>query len=129
MGAGAARQAGAVVHRFGEPLQLSGATSIEEAQSLVEQILQPVIDYDAEHQSELFATLTTFLDQRRSWRATADAMHVHRQTVLYRIRQVEKLTGRQLADTESLALVWLALRAWERLTGVPHASTPVPRGR
>ncbi len=124
---GAARQEGAAVHRFGQPLQLSGATSIEEAQSLVTQILQPVIDYDAEHQSELFATLTTFLDHRRSWRATADAMHVHRQTVLYRIRQVEKLTGRQLADTESLALVWLALRAWERLTGVAHVSGPAPR--
>lgn len=119
---GAARQSGAAVHRFGQVLQLSAITSIEEAQSLVEQLLQPIIDHDAEHQAQLLETLTAFLGHRRSWQATAEAMQVHRQTVLYRIKQVEKLTGRSLAETESVALMWLALRARERLAGASTTS-------
>ena len=42
-------------------------------------------------------------------------MHIHRQTVMYRIRKVEALTSRDLADTNSLSELWLAVRAAEVL--------------
>ena len=114
---GGARQSGAPIHRFGEATEIAGPASLEADQSLVDQVLGPLLRHDAEHQSEFVPTLAAFLENRRSWQATAEAMHLHRQTVLYRIKRIEKLTGRNLADTETVALTWLALRARARLTG------------
>lgn len=56
-------------------------------------------------------TLRVFLENGRSWQRTAEALHVHRQTVLYRIRRIEQLTGKRIADTGDLATLWLALKA------------------
>ena len=42
--------------------------------------------------------------------AAARALHVHPNTLLYRIRRFEQISGRSLASTESLAEVWLAMR-------------------
>jgi sugar diacid utilization regulator len=40
----------------------------------------------------------------------ARALHIHPNTLLYRIRRFEQLSGRSLASTEALAEVWLAMR-------------------
>ncbi len=115
---GVAAQTGRVLHRFGDATTAAVGLSVEQEQSLVDQVLGPVLRHDAEHHSELVLTLETFLDERRSWQATAAVLHVHRQTVLYRIKQVEQLTGRALADTGDLARLWLALQARRRLAGL-----------
>lgn len=83
--------------------------------NLVDRILRPVLDYDEQHNSRLVETLDAFLQNQRSWQQTAQAMHIHRQTVMYRIRKVEALTSRDLADTNSLSELWLAVRAAELL--------------
>ena len=62
---------------------------------------------------ELMSTLSSFLEHDRSWQRTAQAMHVHRQTVLYRIRKVEQLTGLS-ATPADIATLWVAMRSWER---------------
>jgi PucR C-terminal helix-turn-helix domain len=49
-------------------------------------------------------------------RAAAD-LHIHKQTLGYRIRKIEQLTGRGLTSTEHLAEWWFALRAYDLLTG------------
>jgi hypothetical protein len=41
---------------------------------------------------------------------------LHKQTLVYRIKRVEELTGRRLDDTGDVAQLWLALRSLE-LTG------------
>ena len=38
-------------------------------------------------------------------------MHVHRHTLRYRVRKIEQLTGRDLADARDRLELWLALRA------------------
>lgn len=86
-----------------------------DAHTLVDRILRPVLDYDDQHNSRLVETLDAFLQNQRSWQQTAQAMHIHRQTVMYRIRKVEALTSRDLADTNSLSELWLAVRAAELL--------------
>lgn len=115
---GVAAQTGRALHRFGDARTAAVGLSVEQEQSLVDQVLGPVLRHDLEHGSELVHTLETFLEERRSWQATAVALHVHRQTVLYRIKQVEQLTGRALADTGDLARLWLALQARRRLAGL-----------
>jgi PucR C-terminal helix-turn-helix domain len=38
------------------------------------------------------------------------ALAIHPNTLLYRIRRFEQISGRSLASTEALAEVWLAMR-------------------
>ena len=58
---------------------------------------------------------------QRSWQRCALALHVHRQTVIYRMRRVEQLTGRSLSETGDIATLWLALSALEILRqGIRH---------
>jgi purine catabolism regulator len=92
-----------------------GLSDVEDARALVNRVLEPLRNYDAENKSDLVTTLDVFLKNRRSWQTTAKALHVHRQTVLYRIRRVAELTGLNPGDTDALVELWTALRAAELL--------------
>ncbi|MFH8683511.1 PucR family transcriptional regulator [Streptomyces lydicus] len=45
----------------------------------------------------LLETLEVFLAQHGSWARTAEALHLHVNTVHYRIQRIETLTGRDLS--------------------------------
>jgi purine catabolism regulator len=96
---------------YGEATPLPGISGLDDADALVSRVLGPLLEYERVHDTPLLATLDTFLSCQRSWQKTADAMWVHRQTVLYRIRKVEEITGRSTSETADIAELWLALRA------------------
>ncbi|WP_205315372.1 PucR family transcriptional regulator, partial [Nonomuraea lactucae] len=79
--------------------------------SFAARVLAPLIDYDRRHQSDLVRTLGTFLDCSGSWNVCARRMHLHVNTVRYRIRRVEELTGRDLSAMADRVDFFLALRA------------------
>lgn len=57
---------------------------------------------------ELVKTVKTFLRKNQSFKATADTMHIHINTLHYRIKRVEELTGLNLRHTEDLLIFHLA---------------------
>ncbi|MYW63039.1 PucR family transcriptional regulator [Streptomyces sp. SID8379] len=65
--------------------------------------------YDTEHGSELVATLSAFLDASGSWQRCAEQLHVHVNTLRYRLRRVEQLTGHSLATLRDRVDFCLAL--------------------
>lgn len=75
-----------------------------------DRLLGPLRAYDAKHRSDLEATLETFLACSTSWTRCAEAMHVHVNTLRYRITRIEELTGRDLGDLETQVDLFLALR-------------------
>ncbi|MEV0521714.1 helix-turn-helix domain-containing protein, partial [Nonomuraea sp. NPDC050405] len=79
--------------------------------SFAGRLLGPLIDYDRRHQSDLVRTLGTFLDCAGSWNACGERLHVHVNTVRYRIGRVEELTGRDLSSMADRVDFFLALRA------------------
>ncbi|MEV4188055.1 helix-turn-helix domain-containing protein, partial [Streptosporangium canum] len=79
--------------------------------SFAARTLDPLFDYDRRHNSDLVRTLGTFLDCVGSWNACAERLHVHVNTVRYRIRRVEELTGRDLSAMADRVDLFLALRA------------------
>jgi PucR family transcriptional regulator, purine catabolism regulatory protein len=91
--------------------------SVTEAQVLVSRILGPLLAHDAMHGTDYVDTLRAMLRHNRSWQLAAAERHIHKQTLAYRIRKIEQLTGRGLAKTEHLAEWWFALRAHDLLTG------------
>ncbi len=92
------------------------ATTLE---VLINGTLGPVLAYDEEHQSSLLRTLRTYLESNRRPSEAARALHCHRHTLMYRLRRVEELTGRDLRRTGDVSDFWLALRAQTALAAEP----------
>ncbi len=103
--------------RYGDPTTLLLPRSVTEAQALVSRVLGPLIAHDAEHGTAYVDTLRAVLVNNRSWQLAAGELHIHKQTLGYRIRKIEQLTARGLTSTEHLAEWWFALRAHDLLAG------------
>jgi purine catabolism regulator len=74
-------------------------------------VLGPLLAYDEAKHSQLAASLRVFLEENRSWVRAAARLHLHKQTLVYRMERVEALTGRRLNSTADVAELWLALQA------------------
>jgi DNA-binding PucR family transcriptional regulator len=74
-----------------------------------EQVLGPVERWDLEHGTDLVQTLRVFLMNGGRWRATASHLHIHHNTLRYRMGRVELLTGRHLDDVADRLDVQIAL--------------------
>ena len=83
---------------------------------MVARVLGPLADYDAEHGTDLLDSLQAFFAAQRSWQVAAKTLCVHRQTLIYRMRRVAEITGRNLDDLDDIAEIQLALRTRELLT-------------
>jgi purine catabolism regulator len=109
----AAHSLGRPLVRYGEGTPLFLPRTLGEAETAAERVMGPVIAYDDAHSTQLVRSLTVFLEHNRSWQRAAEALHVHKQTLVYRMHKVEELTGRSLRDTADVVQLWLALRALE----------------
>ena len=86
-----------------------------EAQKIVKQVLGKLLEYDKDHNSQFAITLYFYLSENRSWKNAAEILHIHKQTLVYRINRVEEITGFRLDNITHIAELWLALRAAEML--------------
>lgn len=86
--------------------------------ALVEHVLGDVLRYDGEHGSELVTSVRTWMERDRRVDDAARALHVHPNTLAYRLRRFGALTGRDLSATGDFAEVWLAIRAASQLGGL-----------
>nr|WP_168172073.1 helix-turn-helix domain-containing protein [Pseudonocardia sp. AL041005-10] len=75
------------------------------------QVLGPVLDHDARSGTGLLETLEVFLDESGSWNRTAARLHLHVNTVRYRIGRVAELTGRDPSSFADRVDLYLALRS------------------
>jgi PucR family transcriptional regulator, purine catabolism regulatory protein len=114
---GAAEAQKRALVRYGDETALLLPRGATEAEILVSRILGPLIRADAAHGTDYVNTLRVVLDHDRSWLRASAELHIHKQTLGYRIRKIEQLTGRGLARTEHLAEWWFALRAHDLLAG------------
>ncbi|MFD7671871.1 PucR family transcriptional regulator [Streptomyces anulatus] len=100
------------VARFDDnPLAMVVAASPAEAAHLVAAVLQPVIDLPAPERNRLLKTLEHWFAAAGSAGAAAQSLFVHPNTVRYRLRRVEELTGRSLSDPRTTADIGAALLA------------------
>jgi hypothetical protein len=75
-----------------------------------DRLLGPLVAYDRAHDADLVRTLAEFLECGGSWSRCAERLHVHVNTLRYRISRVEALTGRDLGHFEDRVDFFLALR-------------------
>ncbi|TNM48209.1 PucR family transcriptional regulator [Nocardioides albidus] len=98
------------VGRFGaDPLAILLAASPDQARVLADAVLAPVLALPAEDRDIVFATARAWLAAGGSTSTAARELHVHRNTVRYRIRRLEEITGRDLARPVDAAELYVAL--------------------
>jgi len=78
---------------------------------LVRRLLRPLLTLPPGQSAQLLATARALCDHGGSPKHAAAALTCHRNTVIYRIRTIQELTGRSLADHADRVLFTLALMA------------------
>jgi sugar diacid utilization regulator len=73
-----------------------------------EKPLKPILDYDREHNSDLLATLRSYLHNDGSIKAVADEMYIHKNTIVYRMNKIKELIGNDLSDGQERLAYYLA---------------------
>ncbi|WP_069812483.1 PucR family transcriptional regulator [Streptomyces sp. TP-A0874] len=73
-------------------------------------LLDPLREYDRRHRAELVSTLEAFLECDGSWTRCSSRLHLHVNTLRYRVGRIEQLTGRDLSRLEDKLDFFLALR-------------------
>lgn len=97
--------------RYTSAQPLFGPRTVAEAQTGLHQVLGPLIDHDRGHATHLVDTLAAYLECDRSWKAAAERLGVHHQTLGSRLARIEQLTGRRVSSSADIAECWWALRA------------------
>jgi purine catabolism regulator len=73
--------------------------------------LATLAEYDRKQHAELLKTLEAFFANLGNLARTAEALHVHRNTLLYRLERIKEISGLNLDDAEDRLALWLALKA------------------
>ena len=83
------------------------------AQELTAQLLHPAVDilqrYDQSNQTQLLQTLLVYLQQEQNMSETARLLHVHRNTMKYRMEKILQLTQIDLSDWQEQTYLTLSL--------------------
>jgi hypothetical protein len=82
------------------------------ARELREHVLGPVLDLEPEDRDLLLATLAAWLDCGGDARQVGTQLYCHRNTVLNRLRRLERITGRRLDRPRDVVDLSLALDAY-----------------
>ena len=74
--------------------------------------LQRLASYDEKNGTELFGTLNAFTKTGFNKTSTAQALYIHRNTVNYRIQQIESLCGIDLSNEKLLFVLQLSFQLY-----------------
>lgn len=89
---------------------LSVLSNDPEARGISLSILKQLLEHDGDNKLTLLSTLLTYIDHNYNVCKTARALHLHRQSLLYRLKKIEELTGMSLENHNELFLLELCAR-------------------
>lgn len=72
--------------------------------------LSKLEDYDRKNGTELIRTLAAYFESHHSPTEAAERLHLHRNTLLYRLQRIREITGRDPDDPDSSLALHLAIR-------------------
>jgi sugar diacid utilization regulator len=74
-----------------------------------------LLDYDTAKKSDLVLTLSEHLESGGNYDDSANALHIHRSTLRYRLARIGELTGHDLRDANTRFNLHAATRSWRFL--------------
>ena len=93
-------------------LPLEGTPALR---TFYEETIGPLEAYDRQQNADLVHTLEIFFTQLGNLSRTAEAMHLHRNTLIYRLERIATILGVDLDDAEVRLRLQLALKAGQVL--------------
>jgi sugar diacid utilization regulator len=94
-----------------------------ELQRFYAETVEPLAAYDEQYETELVATLETFLDADGNVAGTAARLFTHRHTIRYRLERVRELSGLDVGSTDGREKLSLGLKAM-RVLGIATRGGP-----
>jgi hypothetical protein len=86
------------------------ARSTPDVGRILDDTLHPLVEYDFRHRTALVETVRTYVEMGFNLRRSAEILHVHPNTVMYRLRRVRELCGRDPHDPDDLLMLFLAMK-------------------
>jgi DNA-binding PucR family transcriptional regulator len=86
-------------------------------ENLMPEEIHTLFAYDEVHETELAKTLSVYLQLRNDINKTAKKLHVHRNTLIYRLNKIRDLAGVEIDDPEVAWRFQLIFRVLEVSTG------------
>ena len=80
--------------------------------------LGALLDYDEIRKAELVPTLSAYLEGGQNYGHAAHTLGVHRNTLRYRLRRIQEISGHDLGDPDVQFNLQLASRSWRTLTAI-----------
>lgn len=80
--------------------------------------LQPLIDYDIKRDANLVKTLEIYLQTFFSLKESGEKLHLHPNTVKYRVNKIEDLLGSKLDDPSHYIDLMIALKSYHYLNSI-----------
>ncbi|WP_078408791.1 PucR family transcriptional regulator [Priestia abyssalis] len=75
--------------------------------------IEPLVEYDEQRNMDLIGTFSAYNQCHGNVSQTARSLNLHRQSLLYRLRKIESLTGLSLIDPDDLFLLDLSIKTWK----------------
>jgi sugar diacid utilization regulator len=94
-----------------------------ELERFYDETVAPLVAYDEQYETDLLATVETFLENDGNVTPTAERLFTHRHTVRYRLERVRELSGHDIFSTEGRERLGLGLKAM-RVLGIPSPEGP-----
>ena len=87
-----------------------------ELESFCQETIGTLVEYDRAQGTDLVETLSAYFAHKGNLSQTAEALFVHRNTLLYRMERIREISGLDLDNPETRLSIQLALRAYRLLT-------------
>lgn len=85
--------------------------NLEIARQAYENVLGELEKYDIAQKSMLIVSLKAYLEHNKSWLNASKELHIHKQSLIYRIKKVEEITNRSLNNMDDTAIFWFAIKS------------------
>ncbi len=89
---------------------LTGLGGSGEANRFFRKTVEPLISHDEEHNAELVETLEAFFACHGNLSQTAASLHIHRNTLTYRLQRISSITRMDLNDADARFSLQLGLK-------------------
>jgi sugar diacid utilization regulator len=94
-----------------------------ELERFYSETVEPLVAYDEQYETDLVATVETYLDNDGNVAATAQQLYTHRHTIRYRLERARELCGHDVTSTEGREKLGLGLKAM-RVLGIHSPTGP-----
>ncbi|PSR34472.1 MAG: hypothetical protein C7B46_04870 [Sulfobacillus benefaciens] len=105
---------------------LFDASNVDQVKRFCDVTLGPLYDYDQQAGSDLLHTLLIYLDHECELRSSATALHIHYNTLRYRLQQIASILSIDLEEHSTRQQLRMALWCQEAFGFLSPASSPKP---